>query len=278
MSLFNFDLRNSRLVLAGAALLLGGGVLAGGCGGGFDLTTIVGFCQAQATADCSLSIVSACYGSSDQTISLDTDSCIAARSTISKCNPSGLPYHPEFADACVAQHQAVFANSQIDGQTFATLRGACLPVFNRGNPAGSGCGDDSDCDVGGGLLCVIHAGKGTCQVPTPVGGGESCSQPAAQCTDMAGNTDTFYCDSGNHCVTAGSSGDKCGSGEACGNGLRCNTSAKVCVDQASNGDPCKADGDCAGGFCLGTGTAAGGECAATLTFAFGGSTCQEFKH
>lgn len=277
MSLFNFDLRNSRLVLAGAALLLGGGVLGGGCGGGYDLSTIVGFCQAQAAADCSLAIVSACYGSSDSTISTDTDSCIAARSQISKCNPTGLPYHPEFADACVAQHQAVFANSQIDGPTFLTLRDACLPVFNRGNAQGAGCTDDSGCDVGGGLRCVIHAGKGTCQTPVAVGGGESCSQLAAQCTDSQGSTDTFYCDSGNHCVTAGAGGDKCGSGEACGNGLRCNTSAKVCVNQASNGDPCTANEDCAGGFCLGTGTASGGECAATLTFAFGGSTCQSFK-
>jgi hypothetical protein len=278
MSLFNFDLRNARLVLAGASLVLGGAALAGGCGGGYDLTSIVGFCQAQAAADCSIAIVGACYGSSDQTISTDTDSCIAARSQISKCNPSGLPYHPEFADACVAQHQAVFANSQIDGATYATLRDACLPVFNKGNPQGSGCSDDSDCDVGNQLRCVVHAGKGTCQIPTAVGGGESCSQLAAQCTDSSGNIDTFYCDSGNHCVTAGAAGEKCSSADACGTGLRCNSSAKVCVDQATNGQPCHAASECAGGFCLGASSSAVGECAATLTYAFGGSTCQDFKH
>ena len=278
MSLFNFDLRNSRLVLAGAALALGGGLLGGGCSS-VDLSTEAAFCQAVATADCSAALVQACYGATDTTLAADTNLCIAARSPISKCNPKGLSYHPDLAGACLTQHQAVYATSQIDGAAVASLRDACLPVFNKGNTQGSTCALDSDCDVVNLLRCVVHAGKGTCQSPVPVMAGESCTLAAAQCTDSNSRTDTLYCDTGNHCVAAGAGGDKCGAAQPCGTGLRC-TATKLCASQLADSQPCHADGDCLGSFCLGANSAgtATGECAATLTFAQGGLACNAFKH
>lgn len=270
MSLFNFDLRNLRMWFAGATLALGGGILGGGCSS-VDLSTIAGFCQAVATADCSQAIVTACYGSSDQTLSVDTGNCVAARSQITKCNPTGLPYHPELADACVAAHQSAFSSAQIDGMTYASVTTACLPVFNRGRSVGSACSADSDCDVGGQLLCVLHAGKGSCQIPVAANGGESCSAAAAQCVDG------FFCDGGNHCVAAGGAGDKCGGGHSCGSGLRCDAGSKLCQAQFPNTHECNDNADCAGGFCLGAGaTSVGGTCAASLTYAFGGSSCKPF--
>src|SRR3954469_19020088 len=100
MSLFNFDHRTSKLVLACAALMLGGGLIGAGCGG-TDTSTIVGFCEAQAIAECSYPVVQACYGSNDASIDADTTTCIATRSQPVKCNPDNLPYHANFADNCV---------------------------------------------------------------------------------------------------------------------------------------------------------------------------------
>lgn len=258
------------LVLAGAALALAGGVIGTGCGGA-DVSTEDGFCAALAEADCSYAIVQACYGSSDASIQADVDACISARRQPSKCNPARLPYHPEFADACIAQHQTVFANATIDGQSWASVSEACLSTFNRGGQAGSSCTADHDCDVGyGGLRCMVRVGgKGTCQVPKPVMGGDSCKDPAAQCpADKYCNADFF-------CVVKPSNTDACGAGQPCGDGFRCNGELEKCEPQLPNGSDCSRDSDCTGGFCLDTAT--GKQCAASYVFSFGATTCSDFK-
>jgi hypothetical protein len=270
MSLFNFDLRSARLVLAGAALALAGGVMGTGCGGQ-DVSTVQGFCAALAQADCSQAIVTACYGSSDTSIQADIDRCIQARSGLESCNPRNLPYHPDFADGCIAQHQAIFSTSSINLEATKSITEACLPALNRGGSQGSTCTDDSDCDVGyQGLRCLVRVGgKGTCQVPNPVMGGSSCKDPTAQCP--AGN----YCDEGFHCVETPLKGEACGAGQPCSSGLQCASENKVCVSQLPNGSECTRDTQCQGGFCLDT--ANGKKCAASYVFAFGATTCASFQ-
>jgi hypothetical protein len=270
MSLFNFGHRTFRLALAGVTLAIGGGAMAIGCGGA-DLSTPNGFCAAVAAADCSISIVQACLGSSDATLQTDTDRCVAARSKLTTCNPSNLTYHPDFADACIAQHQLVFSSTSIDSTSYQSLVEACLPVFNQGRPQGAACKLDSDCDVGfAGLRCLTRVGgNGTCQVPNPVEGGSSCKDPTAQCPDAQ------YCDSNFHCVEVGLKGDACGAGEPCGTGTRCNKDLNQCVNQLANGEKCAADGDCAGGFCLGAADGSS-RCAGSLVFAQGSSICLDF--
>src|SRR5277367_3835016 len=114
MSLFNFDYRNTRLVVAGVVLAAAGGVIGGGCGpSGFDYPTAADFCQGLAAVDCSQAVVSACYGASDVTINQDTDACLMWRSAPEQCNPSNLTYHPEFADGCVDAHAAVYSSAQL---------------------------------------------------------------------------------------------------------------------------------------------------------------------
>src|SRR5262245_49865692 len=123
MSLFNFN--HARLVLASAALALAGGIIGTGCGGQ-DVSTVQGFCSALAQADCSAEIVRSCYGSSDATIQADMDRCVQARSGVDTCNPRNLPYHPDFADGCLAAHQQVFSVSSIDLESWKSVREACL--------------------------------------------------------------------------------------------------------------------------------------------------------
>lgn len=271
MSLFNF-FHHSRLVLASAALALAGGVIGTGCGGS-DVSTIQGFCTALAAADCSATVVTSCYGSSDATITADIDSCIRARSGTDTCNPGNLPYHPDFADSCIAQHQAVYSNPTISQEAFKAMREACLPALNRGGTQGSECTNDTDCDVGySNLRCLVRfGGKGTCQIPRPVLGGSSCKDPTAQCP--TGN----YCDEGFHCVETPLKGETCGAGQPCSSGLQCNSTSDVCVDQLPNNSNCSRDSECAGGFCITGATGSGGKCAASYVFAQGALSCSGFS-
>jgi hypothetical protein len=271
MSLFNF-FHHSRLVLASAALALAGGVIGTGCGGS-DASTIQGFCTALAQADCSAAVVTACYGSSDATLATDIDSCIRARSATSTCNPGNLPYHPDFADNCIAAHQVAFAESTVTADRFKAMHESCLGALNRAGSQGEQCTNDSDCDFGyQNLRCLVRfGGKGTCQVPLPVTGGASCKDPTAQCP-----TGT-YCDEGFHCVETPLKGETCGAGQPCSDGLQCNTVSDVCDSQLPNNSSCSRDSECQGGFCIGSGTGSSGKCAASYVFAFGALSCSSFS-
>jgi hypothetical protein len=268
MSLFDFDHRTTRLFVAGGLLAFGGAMLGTGCGGGTDTTTIDTFCQSVAAADCSNAIVVACYGSSDVTYDTDLQNCIKARSQLSVCNPRNLPYHADYADYCISTHEQVYQAAQLDPGALGLLDQACAPVFNRGGAVGTKCTEDIDCDVGGGLACVIHqtadGTAGTCQMPIPTAAGEKCSAAAAQCMDG------LFCQQSGYCVAAPGNGETCGPGIKCAAGFFCDVDSNQCKSQLPNNSDCKADGDCVGGFCI------SGKCTATYSFAFGSSTCQEF--
>ncbi len=255
----------AALVVAGLGAALGGA-----CGDGIsaDYSTIQGFCQAVATADCSPAVVSACYGSSDATLATDTQSCITARSAVEQCNPTGLPYNQAYAQPCVDAHTAAYANSQLQLSDIQNVQAACLPVFNKGGQVGADCSADTDCDAGSGFSCVIHLSKGTCEMPNVVMAGSECADPAAQCAD--GN----YCEASNHCVSDPSQGEACGAGIPCGMGLRCDGTSNVCAAQLPDQAACSANSDCVGGICIATTTS--GLCSATYTFAIDSPTCAPF--
>jgi hypothetical protein len=279
MSLFNFDYRNTRLVVAGAVLAVAGGVLGGGCGpSGLDYPTVQDFCQGVAAVDCSGAAVSACYGANAQTIDADTETCIGVRSRPELCNPSNLPYHAEFADGCVDAHAALYSSAQLDPTLYQQMQQACLQVFNNGGTTGTHCTSDANCDVGDGFSCLVHgsASQGSCQIPVSTMAGEDCSSPAALCTDSTGTAGAFYCEaapSGNHCIADPGMGQACGPSIPCAAGLRCGGS--VCGPQAADGKPCMVNSDCTGGFCVLT-MGDSGVCAGEMTLAFASPTCNAF--
>jgi hypothetical protein len=269
MSSFKFYGR--RWSSAGAALVLGGaGALFGGaCGGSdADLTTLQGFCQALAQADCSSVVVTACYGSDDTTIATDTQSCITARSAPESCNPTGLPYNSAYAQPCIDAHTAAYQNTSLMATDLQNIEQACVPVFNNGGQVGATCTADTDCDAGSGYSCIVHLSKGTCEVPIMTAAGSSCADPAAQCAD--GN----YCEASANCVNDPSQGEACGAGIPCGTGLRCDATSSMCSAQLPDQSACSADSDCQGGICIATTTS--GLCAATYTFALDSPTCAPF--
>lgn len=269
MSLFNFDHRTSKLVLASAALLLGGGLIGAGCGG-TDTSTLSGFCEAQAIAECSYSVVQSCYGSNEASIDADTTTCIATRSQATKCNPKNLPYHPDFADNCIDTIANTYAQGQYDRAGADAIREACLPALNEGRQEGADCTDDVNCDVGAELRCITRVGgRGTCRRPVLVGGGASCKSPDAQCGPEQ------YCDAGFHCVQRGIADEACGAGQPCGAGYRCNELTQICEKQYANGQTCKLDSDCSGGFCLAV-SGGSSQCSSTFQFGLGAPTCLAF--
>ena len=273
MSLFNFDLKNTRLAMAGGLLVLGAGAFAGGCNTGFAYPTEADFCAAQAQAECNSAVVDICYGADDSSPQFDTDtrSCEEGRSRSTNCNPSGLPYHPEQADQCVAAQQALWQSGSFGLADYQAVQQACLPTFNKGGGEGSSCTADSDCDVGNNLLCVIHSGEnGNCRIPVQVMAGLDCSRADAQCATG------FYCDEGRHCVEQPNLNEACGLGKPCADGLLCDAKENVCLAKSKDGSSCRSDEECAGGFCISSGGSSKGLCSSTFRLEFS-TTCSGFR-
>lgn len=273
MSSFRFDLCTLRT--AGAALVLlvlPAGALGGGCGSnGVDYTLITNFCQALAQADCSQPVVQACYGASAASLPGDVQSCITRRASPEVCNPLNLAYHDAYAQPCVDAHTAAYGTGQVDAAALQSITQACLPALNQAGVQGTACSADTDCDAGSGLSCVIHQGPmGTCEAPTTIAAGSSCSEPSAECT--AG----YSCGvsgTGSFCVAEPVLDQACSATLACGPGFRCAGSA--CAGQLPDGSACTAASDCTGGLCIATSTSASA-CASNYTFGFGAPTCAGF--
>jgi hypothetical protein len=238
-------------VVAAGLVSLGAAALAGGCGSSApDLSTELAFCQAVANADCSPAAVQACYLPSAATTNSDTQRCIGFRSTPERCNPLNLPYHAAYAQPCLDAHTALYASAMLDPHLFQDMNSKCAAVFNRGGKTGARCTIDTDCDVGGGLSCVVHGnGEGTCQTPQQVSPGNSCNSLAAECATG------YHCESSGFCVQNPGAGKACGAGVPCGTLLRCvmngsGATSGICAAQLADQSPCTQDGDCKGGFCV----------------------------
>jgi hypothetical protein len=260
----------AKLALAGGALVVGAGVLGGGCGGGFS--TEAEFCQALAEAQCTNSVVTACYGSSEANIDANTQTCITSRTLKSRCNPAGLPFHPEMASDCIAAQSDAYADGVLTLELVQLVHDACLGVFNRGGVEGTSCTDDTACDVTNGLRCVTHeGGKGTCRLPVLVNPGDPCSAPASQCT--AGD----FCNATGNCVANPGLKQSCGAGKPCGVGLTCDGATSLCKPQLGGGAACTADDECTGGFCVQATSATMGICADQYKLELTTTRCADFR-
>ena len=208
------------------------------------------FCRAVATAECTDSVIQACYGAVSDS---NKKSCVDARSQGGRCNPNALAYHPAVADPCVAAHGTVYGDAVLTRDELKSLDEACLPVFNRGYAAGSTCAEDLDCDTSSNLRCIVKPGAddGICAVPAEVGGGEKCGLAEQVCKE------DFYCSEQNYCVVAGGVNDLCSSAQPCGSESNCiedeqDPDTSHCVAKLSDGMSCGADTDCLSGFCVAT--------------------------
>lgn len=231
------------------------------------------FCEALAAGECNASVVKACYGSDDTTLGEDQPSCVAARG--GRCNPAGLPYHPELSEGCVETRKdalldAVWTQPELDAAELA-----CLPVFSKEGPDGAVCTSSVDCDSAAGLRCIVKLGdlQGVCGKPVIVSGGEDCTDPVTVCKDG------FYCDAAvSHCLAARKADETCSASSLCAADSYCTSPEDgVCVLKTKNGLDCMKDEVCAGGFCVGASEGKTGKCSATLPLQINAEGCDLYR-
>lgn len=239
------------------------------------LATEADYCDALAVALCNAQVVGGCYLSDAASLEADTKKCVAALSASGTCNPDGLPYERDGAEACIALLAATFADAIISKGELSESQAeaaavACAGVFSAGGAQGSACAEDVDCDFDGGLRCVERPGaKGTCQVPEGVGPAESCAAENQHCDEG------FYCGQDDACVKEKEVGQDCSEFKPCIEDARCEQGA--CIAKKANGEDCGAADECTGGFCVAASGATKGVCGAQLVLApTTGDSCDPF--
>jgi hypothetical protein len=232
------------------------------------------FCSALAKAECNKAVAKACYGSDDSTLAEDQANCAASRQL--RCNPEGLPYHPELAEGCLAARRDGLADAVWTHVELDAVETACLPVFSKEGPDGAVCSVSTECDAAQGLLCIVKLGsiKGICGAPISVTGGEDCSDPVKVCSTG------FYCDAtmSSHCLALRKEGESCSAGSPCSADFYCTSPEDgVCTVKTKNGLDCVKGEVCAGGFCLGMTPNKAGVCSSTLPLQINAETCDPYR-
>jgi hypothetical protein len=209
---------------------------------GFPYPTETSFCEALAVAVCNGEVIKKCA-------STDAE-CKNAFLASDACNPGGLPYHPEGGQACLDAQRGIYADASLTKSELETAAEACLGALSKSAGAGQSCGVDTDCDGTKGLRCIVKLGEmfGKCGVPLEIASGSDCTADNAVCKD------------GLYCAPFGTSGklvcgDRPGVGQDCTPKDPCVETALCgadgkCAAKIPDGDPCKEDAECAGGFCI----------------------------
>jgi hypothetical protein len=242
----------------------------------FKYPTEADFCSAKAAAECNDSVVGACYGSDAASLPKDRASCVSAAGKLATCNPDNLQYHPQLAEGCIAALSGAWSDAKLSRDEASSIADACVVVFNDGGTSGSGCTLDSDCDATNGLRCITKSAgaegtKGSCGIATKVAAGDDCSANNAVCNDG------YYCDGGQHCVSAAKEGQTCSDIIPCGSDFKCTgATMKSCIQRANNGSPCVVDDDCKG-YCSVAQGANQGTCTATIQLAATSQACNAFR-
>jgi hypothetical protein len=266
-----------------ACALVGAGALAG-CltsdnekeptGPSYAYPTEEAFCKALAEAECNDEVVKACY--STDTPADDRPSCVDARSA--QCNPSGLTYHPEYAEECLAKRKEVLTDASLSRTEVKDAEEACLAVFSAEGEVGTACATHTDCNTGEGLRCISKPGDaaGVCETPVNVGGGGKCDAAGAVCAEG------FYCAataSSANCLEALAEGDACSETELCASNLSCEVvaGASTCVAKAGNGQPCASSSDCVSGFCTLPTGGTSGVCTELYELTVTSASCDDFR-
>jgi|HubBroStandDraft_1064217.scaffolds.fasta_scaffold60874_3 hypothetical protein len=240
-----------------------------------SLDTVADFCAAQAEAECSEAVVSAC-GISDKSAceKASAKSCISAV-------PQGTTYQPSKAPACLAKVTAAYSTAEITASALASLDPACgSNLFAGPGAARAPCMTNYDCDSAKGLECVLpnpppDDNMGQCFIPEVLPPGGDCSGQGTVCP---GGT---YCDpTGLTCVTDSQLGDGCNPPDyPCAAGLACSGAGPfaTCMEMGADGSACEAATDCSSGLCDKATDQAEGTCASSIMLSSLDSMCQSLQ-
>jgi len=246
------------------------------------LATVSGFCQAWAEFACNEQVVDLCGGGDD------IDACQRTQAEFCKDIVPSEGYDPKYAKECLRAVELAYKKTGLDAEQLLVVRqlaGECSRLTRGSRLEDESCSKDTDCDTISGFVCVTRPGAGgTCQIPTEVGAGKSCRNPAAVCEEG------FYCD-GRNCIEKLPEGDTCIDTQECAADLRCERASSgaggeggassdepgTCVPRITRFDvPCEENDDCVSGYCEQNGSAKG-ECISSLKFSRHEPICEDLR-
>lgn len=258
------------LLKSGTIVFFGGlvGYLAflGGCSdsksSGTSTNTREGFCQSWAKAACNEKVVTACAGSGAEATGCQTTQegiCLSA---------VGETYDPTNAKACLEAVKKAYGDAKLtraDVDVLELKAGPCAELFVGTKGEGNSCTSDAQCDTVSGYRCVGESP--TCQIPTEVGGGGKCTDPAAICASG------FYCD-GTNCLEAVGLNGSCVD-EPCSDELIC--LAGTCSAKTADFQDCTSNEQCQSGLCDIPKGASSGLCVTSFDLGVTSNTCTTLR-
>lgn len=248
---------------------------AGGCSSAEDApdpnATVSGFCGNWAKAACSNTVVLACSGADKVDASL-TDSCVMSQRVFCEgLFPNKMGYSAQKASECLSAVQNAYSDGRLTASEIVTVRhrgDPCNHLIKGPQLEGESCAQDDDCDTVKNYLCVMKSGEGSCQIPTVVANGTSCSAPGAACNPG------FYCGVDESCVQSKAVGKTCAADFECQSGLVCESSK--CTEKVSP-EKCTQDSDCTTNVCDIPFGNSEGRCVSSIILSSSTSICADLQ-
>lgn len=247
---------------------------AGGCSSTEDAPdpngTVSGFCGNWAKAACSSATVLACSGEDKLDADL-TDKCVMSQRVFCEGLLPDKGYSSAFASQCLNAVQKAYSDGKLEADEIATVRHRgepCNHLIKGSKDKGESCTRDDDCDTLQNYLCVFKSGEGSCQIPTLVEAGKSCSAAGEACSPG------YYCGVDEACVEVKSEDDKCTDTFQCDTGLEC--VSDKCVPRVSPAS-CMADTDCPSNVCDIPVSSSTGRCVSRITLASSTGICEDLR-
>jgi len=248
----------------------------GGCSSTEDApdpnATVSGFCGNWAKAACSNTVVEACAGV-DKADASDTDACVMTQRIFCEGLLPTKGYSSQKATQCLNAVQAAYKDARLTAEEIAIVRHRAEPCNHLiKGPQGEGesCASDDECNTLKDFVCVTKNGEGTCQIPTLIANGNSCSAKGAACHTG------YYCGVDEACVQSKAVGKACAADFECQTGLVCDPDTSKCTEKVSPAK-CMQDDDCTTNVCDIPVNSSAGMCVSTITLSASSGVCEDLR-
>jgi hypothetical protein len=235
------------------------------------LATRAGFCKSWGENACQQNVVDNCNAPSiDDCVDTQTDFCLGV-----------VPerYSVKHASECLNALKAAYKDAVLsadDIKVVIKLAAPCDKLSTGTSIAGEDCSTHDECNTADGFECVIKADatEGSCEKPTVVGGGKSCSAAAAVCEA------DFYCN-GKNCVAYTETGEPCVGDFECQPADHCvvptDATEGTCEARLARSETCSTDSDCQSLYCAKAEGETEGKCADKIVLSLNEPLCDNLR-
>ena len=232
--------------------------------------TVSGFCGNWAKAACSSAVVEACAGVEKADASA-TDSCVMTQRVFCEGLLPTRGYSSLKATQCLNAVQNAYKDARLTAEEIDIVRHRgepCNHLIKGPQGEGESCASDDDCDTLKDYVCVMKNGEGSCQIPTLVANGNSCTAKGAACNPG------YYCGVDEACVQSKAVGKTCAADFECQTGLVCD--AEKCSEKVSPAK-CTQDDDCTTNVCDIPVNSTSGMCVSMITLSASSGVCEDLR-